>query len=174
MNLQVRPVYNDSADLNFLRDMRKSLIGENPANEESFDYWEDLRDRCSYIFGFYLSNELIGGVRLTPIGHGMTMGEKYLNLIKYLDSPYQTMEVNRLVIGEGARGHGVMSAALRSCFQWTLENTTHGFLIALCSPRLVPLYRRVGASVLVSDVPSKTVANKQYSLINLNLKDIKK
>lgn len=172
MSLVVKAVHDDSVAFEKLKSWRESYIGFNPANESDFSYWESIRDKCSYTFAFYYSEQLMGGVRFTPLGHGITMGERQLDLLKFISSPEETMEVNRLVIDEQARGKGLMRESLNFCFQWTVQNTIHTQLIALCAPKMVPMYRRIGASVVRDDIRSERASNKLYSLINLNLKEL--
>lgn len=170
MNVTVRGVRAQSREFERLKDWRSSYIGENPANEPDFAFWESVRDNCSYTFAFYQQDQLVGGVRLTPLGHGVTMAERQLNLGGLL--PRDALEVNRLVIDEGFRGRGVMSEALVTCFRWAKHNTTHAHLVAVCVPRMVPLYERVGATLLATDIPCPSVQEKKYALINLKLENL--
>jgi len=172
MNLVIRTVHNDTPEFEMLKQWRETYIGLNPANETDFEYWESVRDDCSYSFAFYLDNKLVGGTRLTPLGHSVTMGERQLDLLKFISSPMETLEVNRLVIEKQARGNKIMYESLQKCFSWVLCNTSHTQLIALCLPRMIPLYRRVGATMIYENLRSKRMPEKHYSLINLNLKEL--
>lgn len=172
MSLEVRVMHHQSIEFSQLKEWRDRYIGVNPANEPDYYYWEGLRDDYSYNFAFYMENVLVGGVRLTPVGHGITMGERLLKLERFLEQPHRVLEVNRLIIDEKMRGQGLMRKALIHCFRWARDNTAHKALIALCAPRLVPLYKRVGASEVATDIVCDTVEDKKYSLINLNLKEL--
>lgn len=172
MNLVVRSVHDNTQEFDKLKKWRENYIGVNPANEIDFEYWESIRDDCSYSFAFYYEEQLVGGVRLTPLGHGITMGERQLDLLRFVAAPLETLEVNRLVIEERARGKKIMYESLQYCFRWALCNTVHTQLIALCLPRMVPLYRRVGATMIHDNLRSEHMPEKNYSLINLNLKEL--
>ncbi|WP_341659697.1 GNAT family N-acetyltransferase [Vibrio sp.] len=170
MNLVAKPINNNHQDYEKLRKWRDNYIGFNPANEANFRYWELIRDEFSYSFAFHYQGQLVGSVRFTPLGHGITMGERQLDIMRFVSSPLKTLEVNRLVIDKKARGKGIMHESLSHCFNWIFSNTTHQNLIALCSPRMVPLYHTIGAKTIGYNIGHET--NKTYSLINIKLKDL--
>ncbi|AIC13690.1 GNAT family N-acetyltransferase [Xylella fastidiosa subsp. morus] len=172
MNIVVQSVYDNTQEFEIIKKWRENYICINPANENDFEYWESIREDCSYSFYFYYEDQLVGGVRLTPLGHGITMGERQLDLLRFISVPLETLEVNRLVIEERARGKKIMYESLQYCFHWASRNTTHSELIALCLPRMVPLYRRVGATMIHENLRSKEMPEKEYSLISINLKGL--
>ncbi len=92
------------------------------------------------------------------------MGERQLDLLRFISVPLETLEVNRLVIEERARGKKIMYESLQYCFHWDSRNTTHSELIALCLPHMVPLYRQVGATMIHDNLQSKEMPEKEYSL----------
>lgn len=167
MSLTIRVLSPSEADSGRLRRWRERYIGANPANEPGFERLEDLRDDSSYQFGFYKDEKLAGGVRLTPVGHGLTLSEQLVDIRKLFPPRLSFLDVNRLVIHERLRGEGLAIGALRDCFQWVRENTVHDGLIALCVPRFVPLYGRVGARVALEGIAAPRGAQKHYSLINM-------
>ncbi len=173
MSLEVREVNSYSRDFPQLKDWRKRYIGDNPAKERNFEHLESVRDTCSYSFAFYSEGKLAGGVRFTPVGHGLTVGEHLVGLNDLFSDMRRLLDVNRLVLDEAMRGGDLVSKALRHCFRWARDNTVHERLIAVCAPRLVPLYRRVGATVIKTDIQSPTVEGKTYCLLTLKLGDLR-
>lgn len=170
-SLKVSLINPSSSEFQKFKHWRNSYIGENPANESNFEFWETVRDECSYIFGFYRNNQLVGGVRFTPIGHGLTMGERLLSIDRWgiQSNPGVVLDVNRLVVDVAVRGGNIMKNALLECFRWVKENSTHSTMVAVCNESLVPLYAKVGAKLVHADVSSPTISSKKYSLIALNL-----
>ncbi|ARO68482.1 GNAT family N-acetyltransferase [Xylella fastidiosa subsp. pauca] len=154
MNIVVRSVYDNTQEFEIIKKWRENYIGINPANENDFEYWESIREDCSYSFYFYYEEQLVGGVRLTPLGHGIIMGERQLDLLRFISVPLEILEVNRLVIEERARGKKIMYESLQYCFH------------------MVPLYRRVGATMIHDNLRSKEMPEKEYSLISINLKGL--
>jgi N-acyl-L-homoserine lactone synthetase len=170
MTLAVRVLTARSEDYARIRDWRDSYIGANPANESSFDSLEVLRNDTSYPFAFYREGRLVGGVRFIPVGHGLTLSERLVDLPATFGRDVRLLEVSRLLLDETQRGGTLATDALRCCFDWVRENTLHDGLVALCAPRFVPLYERVGASVVRHDVRAAQVPGKRYCLIHTHFR----
>lgn len=171
MSFRIALIKFGSKEFDQFSEWRRSYLGDNPANEIDFNLWDTIRDECSYNFGFFKDEKIIGGVRMTPVGHGLTLGERVLSINDWGSSIKigSTLEVNRLVIDTSIRGSGIVKTALLECFQWIRDNTNHLKLIAFCSERLVPLYVRVGAELERSEISSPMNSEKKYSLMTLNL-----
>ncbi|MBU3082493.1 GNAT family N-acetyltransferase [Acinetobacter baumannii] len=171
MSFRIALIKFGSKEFDQFTKWRNSYLGDNPANEKDFNLWDKIRDECSYNFGFFKDDKIIGGVRMTPVGHGLTLGERVLSLSEWETNIRvgTTLEVNRLVIDTSLRGSGAVRTALLECFQWIRNNTNHFKLIAFCSERLVPLYIRIGATLERSDISSPMILGKKYSLMTLNL-----
>lgn len=170
MTLAVRVVNARSADYARIRDWRDSYIGANPANEPAFAPLETLRNDTSYQFAFYREGALAGGVRFIPVGHGLTLSERLVDLRAAFGRGSRLLEVSRLLLDEPQRGGTLATDALRRCFDWVRENTLHDGLIALCAPRFVPLYERVGASVVREGIRAAHAPGKRYCLIHTNFR----
>lgn len=167
MSFTARPLSVGSADFSRIQHWRRRYIGANPANEPDFATLERVRDEASHHFAFYKDDKLAGGVRFTPLGHGLTLTEKLIDTRTLFEPRHRFLDVNRLVIDESLRGEGLAVRALRDCFQWVRDNTLHDGLIALCAPHFVPLYSRVGARVVLEGVTAAHAAGKSYSLIHM-------
>lgn len=170
MTLAIALLGSHSSDLEQLKYWRDQYIGSNPAREIMFQELEAMRNQASYQFAFYMHDELVGGARLTSVGHGLTLSERLAD-VRALTGAQSLLEVNRLVVREDMRGTTVATDALRQCFGWVREWTIHSGLVALCQPHFVRLYQRVGARVIAAGIPAPGISTKQYSLINLIFED---
>ncbi|HEX2580883.1 MAG TPA: GNAT family N-acetyltransferase [Dongiaceae bacterium] len=160
-----------SEDFARIRQWRQSYIGVNPAHEFDFEWLEVIRDDASYHFGFYQDQVLAGGVRFTPVGHGLTLSERLVNIPELFNQHCSLLDVNRLLVHEDLRGSMVAINALKYCRQWMHDHTIHEGFIALCVPRFVNLYKRVGARLVAEDISVTNLPSKRYSLMSFMYKE---
>jgi len=169
MNIEVREITVGGGHWQQYKAWRDQYIGVNPSDEPQYERLEDLRDACSFQMGFYADGALVGGVRLTPLGHGLTLGETLSLLPASWQSMRRYFDVNRLVVAEQVRGSSVFRAGLIKSFSSVAARSAAKGYIALCSPRLVPVYERVGATLLADELACPTIKGKVFSLIKLDL-----
>ncbi|MBX3713642.1 MAG: GNAT family N-acetyltransferase [Lysobacter sp.] len=171
MTLAVRVLGANASEYASIRQWRERYIGDNPAKERDYERREIYRNGVSFQFAFYRGDELVGSVRFTPVGHGLTLTEELVDLRRWFPPRCRLMEVGRLLLREDQRGGRLVTDALRDCFGWIRENTAQDGLVALCRPVFVPLYRRVGARVVENDIPAPGDPAKRYSLISMLFKE---
>lgn len=119
------------------------------------------------VLGFELDGELIGTIRIVPIGYGLTLTEQLL--------PGAGPAAPVLVAGDWEVGRLVLAPdhrsdvdALRQCLHaavvYGLEHAHVKHLYATCTHALSRLYRRFGFTAFARDVPLPGT-NKVYTMI---------
>lgn len=169
MSIDVRQIAVGSRHWLQYKVWREQYIGINPSVEPHYERLEELRDACSYQMGFYANGDLVGGVRLTPVGHGLTLGETLALLPASWRDLRRYFDVNRLVVAEHVRGSSIFLGGLLKSFANVAARSEAKGFIALCAPALVPVYERVGAILLADELACPTVKGKVFSLIKLDL-----
>lgn len=169
MNIDVQQITVGSGHWQQYKRWREKYIGINPSNEPCYEKREYLRDICSFQMGFYANGELAGGVRFTPVGHGLTLGESLALLPVSSGDLRDYFDVNRLVVAEHVRGRAVFRAGLLKSLSSVAGRSTAKGFIALCAPRLVPVYEKVGAILLAAELACPTIKDKVFSLIKLDV-----
>ena len=121
-----------------------------------------------FVGAFELEGELIGTIRLVPMGHRLTLTEDLLDQLGP-DAPHHDgsrWEVGRLVWSEQYRSD---VDALRRCLYLSLDYACHKAqidnLYASCTHVLGRLYRRFSFAAFASGVPLPGT-EKQYTLIH--------
>lgn len=120
------------------------------------------------VLGFELDGELIGTIRIVPIGYGLTLTEQLLPGAGPAapDLAAGDWEVGRLVL---APDHRSDVDALRQCLHaavvYGLEHAHVQHLYATCTHVLSRLYRRFGFTAFARDVPLPGT-NKVYTMIS--------
>jgi N-acyl-L-homoserine lactone synthetase len=121
-----------------------------------------------FVGAFELDGELIGTIRLVPMGHRLTLTEDLLDQLGP-DAPHHDgsrWEVGRLVLSEQYRSD---VDALRRCLYLSLDYACHKAqidnLYASCTHVLGRLYRRFSFAAFASGVPLPGT-EKQYTLIH--------
>jgi predicted GNAT family N-acyltransferase len=126
------------------------------------------------VFGFELDGELIGTIRIVPLGWQLTLTE---NLLPQLGTAAPALqqgdwEVGRLVLAPEYRSD---VDALRHCLllalQYARAHAQVDQLYATCTHVLSRLYRRFGFAVLAKEVPLLGT-EKVYTLIRGKSRDI--
>jgi N-acyl-L-homoserine lactone synthetase len=119
------------------------------------------------VFGFELDGELIGTIRIVPLGYQLTLTEALLPQLGS-DAPAIAVgdwEVGRLVLAPDCRSD---VETLRHCLYLALQYAcAHAHvtsLFATCTHVLSRLYRRFGFGVFARDVPLLGT-EKIYTLI---------
>ena len=120
------------------------------------------------VLGFELDDELIGTIRIVPIGYGLTLTEQLLPGAG-IGAPAASKgdwEVGRLVL---APDHRSDVEALRECLHaavvYGLEHAHVRHLYATCTHVLSRLYRRFGFTAFARDVPLPGTG-KVYTMIS--------
>ncbi len=119
---------------------------------------------------FECDGEIVGTMRLVPIGLGLAPCEAVLQKLPHLapDVYADGWEVGRLVLAPSHRSRPDM---LKTCFSLILMNfieiAPSANFLATCTPILSRLYRRFGFSVLVKDACQHD--GESYSLIHGNV-----
>jgi N-acyl-L-homoserine lactone synthetase len=121
-----------------------------------------------FVGAFELDGELIGTIRLVPMGHGLTLTEALVVQVADADpAPAGSRwEVGRLVLSEAHRSD---VDALRQCLRLSLEyahrHARIDHLYASCTHVLGRLYRRFAFQSFAAAV-SLPGTDKQYTLIH--------
>ncbi|OUM04839.1 acetyltransferase [Pseudomonas syringae] len=150
--------------------LRLQYIGDNPASEDFFADIEELRDACSYHMVYLDRGEVVGAIRITPLGHGMSFIERVINVGKYFPYPMDSFDANRLVLDERYRGGMHLKRFLLKTAIWLKANTSFRYISALCRGRLVILYVNIGGVVLADNLTwGSRQAIRDYSLVFLEL-----
>ena len=162
------PVFDD------VKFLRLKFIGDNPAFEEDFDDVEEQRDTCSYNMVYKNSDKVVGALRISPIGHGITLAEKVVpNIHQYFDDSSYVFDANRLVMDKEVNGGYHLKDFLLQSSDWLLKNTYFKSMTALCNKRFVPVYLRIGGVVLVDSIKWQSNGNsKEYSFMKLDLSEV--
>ncbi|WP_427912187.1 N-acyl amino acid synthase FeeM domain-containing protein [Ramlibacter sp. MMS24-I3-19] len=119
------------------------------------------------VLGFELGGELIGTIRIVPIGYGLTLTEQLLpGAGPAAPEPGEgDWEVGRLVLAPARRSD---VEALRQCLHaavvYGLEHAHVRHLYATCTHVLSRLYRRFGFTAFARDVPLPGTS-KVYTMI---------
>jgi hypothetical protein len=173
MSMSVQIVSAKSELFQKVRALRSRHIGDNPASEESFSDVEALRDTYSYHMAYLDGDEIVGAIRITPLGHGMSFVERVVNVGHYFAHPMDSFDANRLVLDEKYRGGLHLRLFLLHTAIWLKANTQFRFISALCQGRLVSLYVDIGGHVLADDITWKShQSSRNYSLIHLELETV--
>ncbi|WP_428574356.1 N-acyl amino acid synthase FeeM domain-containing protein [Ramlibacter sp.] len=132
------------------------------------------RDEIGFVFAFELDGELIGTIRIVPLGWQLTLTETLLPQLGD-DAPALLAgdwEVGRLVLAPEYRSD---VDALRHCLLIALDYArAHARverLFATCTHVLGRLYRRFGFSVFAKEVPLLGTS-KAYTLIRGAARDV--
>lgn len=153
--------------------LRSRYIGDNPANEESFSDAEVVRDTCSYHMAYFDGDEIVGAIRITPLGHGMSFVERVVDVGHYFAHPLDSFDANRLVLDEKYRGGLHLRSFLLQTAIWLKANTHFQYISALCRGRLAALYVDIGGHVLADDITwTNRQSSRDYSLVYLELEAV--
>lgn len=153
--------------------LRSRYIGDNPASEENFSAAEALRDSCSYHMAYLNGDEIVGAIRITPLGHGLSFVERVVDVGVYFDHPMDSFDANRLVLDEKYRGGLHLSFFFLQTALWLKENTQFRYISALCRGRLAALYVDIGGRVLADDLTWLShQSSRSYSLVYLELETV--
>jgi len=120
------------------------------------------------VLGFELDGELIGTIRIVPMGHGLTLTEELVpQLGADAPAPMQgDWEVGRLVVAPDYRSD---IETLRECMRRSLvygcRQARVTRLYATCTHVLSRLYRRFGFTAFARDVPLRDTG-KAYTMIS--------
>ncbi|MGZ5180475.1 MAG: N-acyl amino acid synthase FeeM domain-containing protein [Ramlibacter sp.] len=119
------------------------------------------------MFGFELDGELIGTIRIVPVGYGLTLTETLMPHAGTNAPAFEPgdWEVGRLVLAPEYRSD---VDALRHCLhlalQYACSHAPVGRLFATCTHVLSRLYRRFGFSAFAREVPLPGTS-KAYTMI---------
>lgn len=150
--------------------LRSRYIGDNPAGEESFSDTEALRDACSYHMAYLDGGEVVGAIRITPLGHGMSFVERVVDISPYFANPIDSFDANRLVLDEKYRGGLHLRFFLLQTAIWLKGNTHFRHISAVCRGRLAALYVDIGGRILTDQITWETRhSSRHYSLVYLEL-----
>lgn len=156
-----------------IKALREKHLGKNPGNEEHFEKNEMLRDSCSYHFAYVDSGVIVGALRITPMGHGITLPEKLLHIRDYFDKPFSTFDANRLVLEREYRGGRLLHDFLLEVSIWLRRNTTFSYICVLCRSKLTKIYEGIGGEVIESDINGILPKDRgAYSLVSLSLDNV--
>lgn len=173
MNMSVQVVSVKSELFHKVRALRSRYIGDNPANEESHCDAEILRDTYSYHMAYLDGADIVGAIRITPLGHGISFVERVVEVGTYFTHPMDSFDANRLVLDERYRGGIHLRFFLLQAAIWLKANTHFRYISALCRARLAALYVDIGGHVLASDVTWRNFHSaRDYSLIYLELETV--
>lgn len=173
MKLSIRHVSPKDSLFHELKEFRNVGIGDNPAGEADYTVVEERRDLCSYHMAYFDGDKMVGGIRLTPIGHGVTFSERITNLNNYFANTMETFDANRLVLDPSYRGGNYLKYFLFKTSSWMLENTSFNSVSVICRGQLRAIYENIGGVVVAEKLPWQT-GNKtsEYTLISIDLRNV--
>ena len=170
MSLSVQVIDTASELFESVIQLRRRYLGTNPAREDDFDRREALRDASSYHLIYLDTDEIVGTLRVTPLGHGLSFVERAVDVRRYFQHPTDAFDANRLVLDERYRGGKHLRMFLLQAAIWLKANTHLRFISALCRGQLAALYVGLGGRVLMDDVTwAGEQAERCYSLVYLEL-----
>ncbi|MBP1119549.1 acetyltransferase [Pseudomonas syringae] len=170
MSMSVQVISTKSELFKTVYSLRSRYIGDNPANEENFENVEALRDTCSYHLAYMDRDRVVGAIRITPLGHGISFVERVVNVDQHFTHPMDTFDANRLVLDEKYRGGPHLRLFLLEIAIWLKTNTSFRYISALCRGRLAALYVDIGGIVLADNITWKSRQSmRDYSLIYLEI-----
>lgn len=170
MGLSVRVIDAASELFETVKNLRMLYLGENPAQEDDYECREALRDALSYHLVYLDDDDVVGTLRVTPLGHDISFVERTVDVHAHFLVPTDAFDANRLVLDERYRGGRHLRMFLLHAAIWLKANTHLRFISALCRGRLATLYVGLGGRVLAEDVIWATEqAESRYSLIYLEL-----
>ncbi|WP_437881466.1 acetyltransferase [Pseudomonas sp. LRF_L74] len=173
MGLSVRVIDSASELFEAVRHLRVLYLGENPAQEDDYERREALRDAMSYHLVYLDDGHVVGTLRVTPLGHGLSFAERAVDVHAHFPMPTDTFDANRLVLDERYRGGRHLRMFLLHAAIWLKANTHLRFISALCRGPLAALYVGLGGRVLADDVTWATEqAERRYSLVYLELEHV--
>ncbi|WP_397451641.1 acetyltransferase [Pseudomonas sp. NA-150] len=173
MSMSVQTVSAKSELFKKVCALRLRYIGDNPASEEYFSDAERLRDTCSYHMAYLDGEEVVGAIRITPMGHGMSFVEQVVDVTPYFANPIDSFDANRLVLDEKYRGGLHLRFFLLQTAIWLKGNTQFRHISALCRGRLAALYVDIGGRILSDDITWRTLhSSRRYSLVYLELETV--
>ncbi len=141
--------------------IKNQLLGRNPGKEINIERREEHRDWCSYSLGFYNDNNIVGGIRFSPLGHGLTFTELHSNIVDCVSNPFGCFEANRLVLIKDYRRGDAAYSYLVDTIEWMGRETSCHTIVASSVSRFLSLYKRLGFSV----VGEFDISGKHYNLI---------
>ena len=120
------------------------------------------------VLGFELNGDLIGTIRIVPIGYGLTLTEALLPQVGP-GAPILVKgdwEVGRLVLAPDYRSDvGALRQCLHHAVVYGCANARISRLYATCTHVLGRLYRRFGFDAFAHDVPLPGTS-KVYTMIS--------
>lgn len=173
MSITIEVVSPQSIRFDAIRALRMRHIGDNPAGEGDFEKSEECRDLCSYHFIYLDNEEVVGTLRITPMGHGLNFAEELLDLKHYFAKPHSTFDANRLVLDVRYRGGIHLHNFLLQVSSWLLIHTAFRHICVLCRTKLAAIYVDIGGKVLAKHIPWDTQGvSRSYSLVSLELETV--
>ncbi|RMP54222.1 hypothetical protein ALP96_200201 [Pseudomonas savastanoi pv. glycinea] len=173
MGFSVCVIDTSSELFNAVLALRSRYLGENPAQEDDFERRERTRDALSYHLVYLNQGQVVGTMRATPLGHGLSFVERAVNVPAHFAEPTDAFDANRLVMDERYRGGRHLRTFLLQAAIWLKANTHLRFISALCRGQLAALYVGIGGRVLVDDLAWNGMLNeRRYSLVYLELEHV--
>jgi len=173
MALSVCVIDSTSELFEAVMNLRAFHLGENPAQEDDYERREALRDALSYHLVYLDSGDVVGTLRVTPLGHGLSFVERAVDVHAHFAMPTDAFDANRLVLDARYRGGHHLRTFLLHAAIWLKANTHLRFISALCREQLAALYVGLGGQVLSDDVTWVTdQAERRYTLLYLELEHV--
>lgn len=113
--------------------------------------WEAVRDDIAVVAAITRGNEVAGTLRFVPSGHGLTGGERLVQLTGTtlpLDHP-GSWEVGRLVLAPNERNPQMLAACLAMALGELKRRREVNQFYAIASPAMARLWRRFGLKVVM-------------------------
>ena len=173
MSMSIQVVSLKSPCFQEIRSLRKLYIGENPADEERYQEVENFRDSCSYHLAYLDGKKIVGAIRITPIGHGMSFVERMVDVRCYFEHPLDTFDANRLVLDGQYRGGKHLHNFLMQVSHWLMVNTNFRYISAVCRGNLASLYVAIGGQILAENLNWQSrESTRLYNLVSLDLEKV--
>lgn len=125
---------------------------------------ERERDEIAVVTAIFRDHQPIGTVRCVPSGHGLTGGERLLQLTGAALPLYEpgSWEVGRLIVAPGERNPQMLTTCLTMAMDELTRRRKVNLFYAIASPAMARLWRRFGLHVVMN---MRGTSGKPFALV---------
>ena len=173
-NIKIKRSDNDD-ELQTVYKLRDDFIDLEPNRMADLYFMEreKIMDQLGAVFLFSESDEVIGTIRVTPIGYGYTLTEQLLKLHNFRHKfECYSWDVGRLAVKKQCRSPQTLFSCIYLTTKYCLENSLPcEHLLSACNGMAARLYKRFGFNLIASDL-SLALTDKSYSIIYVSTHEL--